>query len=82
MGRFRAETRLFDCLRLVVAENVIFGLFQTMRPRSTFLVRLCSMSRFGAETRVFVYLRLLVDENVIFERLRAMRPKNTFHVTF
>ena len=37
MSRFPAKTRVTDCLRLVVAENVILRRFRAVSPRWTFL---------------------------------------------
>jgi hypothetical protein len=78
MCRFQAETRVFDWLRSVVAENVISERFRVNRSTSTFHVTVCSMSRFRAEMRVLNFLRSVVAENVIFERFGVMRPRSTF----
>ena len=79
---FPALTSVFDCLRLLIAENVILEGFRAISARSTFQVRFRSISRFGAQTSIFDWLRLGVAENVILERFRAINGTPTFHVTF
>ena len=64
------------------AENGILEGFRVIRPRSTFELRVWSMSRFGTETPAFDCLRSAVAKNVILKPFRVIMPIWTFRVEF